>query len=228
MPSANTPNGTLLPLLPILAGANPNRRPLQSLQMYICICTYDQAYVALSTTTGPPAHLNVNVNMNNAPSDPILDDAEIRSGKGTHTKAAALDSFLRALSARARRWTSMRLKMRVEVRVQRTRVRLLPSIVEKERMPQLQLLSSSFNIYTPTRTNPTTTRRKSNKTKAIRTAYADSDVLALPCGHVFHAGCLAPWFRSHTTCTMCRFDIDQPHRRGGRSDGCRECRETLF
>jgi hypothetical protein len=36
------------------------------------------------------------MNMNNAPSDPILNDAEPRSGTGTGT-GAALDSFLRAL-----------------------------------------------------------------------------------------------------------------------------------
>ncbi|KZT44538.1 hypothetical protein SISSUDRAFT_28857 [Sistotremastrum suecicum HHB10207 ss-3] len=33
-------------------------------------------------------------------------------------------------------------------------------------------------------------------------------VLALPCRHVFHSSCLIPWFSRHTTCPVCRFDVD--------------------
>ena len=95
----------VLPLLPILADANP-KPPSTSIPAFAPAPTtkppdnvYSTPYVALGTTTGPPAHLSVKVN--NAPSDPILNDAEVRSGTGTHTKAQpSIPSFAR--SARER------------------------------------------------------------------------------------------------------------------------------
>lgn len=35
-----------------------------------------------------------------------------------------------------------------------------------------------------------------------------SEVVALPCVHIFHSECLSPWFARQTTCPMCRFDVD--------------------
>ena len=73
----------------------------------------------------------------------------------------------------------------------------------------------------PTGTNPTTTKIKR---KAARPAPQTR-------GHLFHAGCLGPWFRSHTTCLTCRFDIDPksltllmppPTKRGGPTERARE------
>ncbi|KAJ7621177.1 hypothetical protein FB45DRAFT_136957 [Roridomyces roridus] len=36
------------------------------------------------------------------------------------------------------------------------------------------------------------------------------EIIALPCAHLFHASCLAPWFArpGQTTCPTCRFDVD--------------------
>ncbi|WVQ85550.1 hypothetical protein IAT38_007716 [Cryptococcus sp. DSM 104549] len=33
-------------------------------------------------------------------------------------------------------------------------------------------------------------------------------VKALPCNHLFHEGCLQPWFTTHHTCPTCRLDLD--------------------
>lgn len=29
----------------------------------------------------------------------------------------------------------------------------------------------------------------------------------MPCGHVYHAGCLTPWLESHNSCPVCRFEL---------------------
>ena len=29
----------------------------------------------------------------------------------------------------------------------------------------------------------------------------------LPCGHAFHTGCIATWFKKHCTCPMCRYEV---------------------
>ncbi|KZT53842.1 hypothetical protein CALCODRAFT_500588 [Calocera cornea HHB12733] len=36
----------------------------------------------------------------------------------------------------------------------------------------------------------------------------DSTVLSLPCTHTLHAACIYPWLANHTTCPVCRFDLD--------------------
>ncbi|MQL73825.1 hypothetical protein Taro_006140 [Colocasia esculenta] len=36
---------------------------------------------------------------------------------------------------------------------------------------------------------------------------AGRDVCGLPCGHVFHWGCILPWLRKKNTCPYCRFDL---------------------
>jgi hypothetical protein len=39
--------------------------------------------------------------------------------------------------------------------------------------------------------------------------YKEPGVVKLKCDHVFHKGCLGPWFRENHTCPMCRADIDE-------------------
>ena len=29
----------------------------------------------------------------------------------------------------------------------------------------------------------------------------------MPCGHIFHPGCLKPWLESNNTCPVCRYEI---------------------
>ncbi|KZO92537.1 hypothetical protein CALVIDRAFT_540809 [Calocera viscosa TUFC12733] len=36
----------------------------------------------------------------------------------------------------------------------------------------------------------------------------DATVLSLPCTHTLHAACIYPWLANHTTCPVCRFDLD--------------------
>ena len=185
---------------------------------------YSTPYVALSTTAGPPAHLSVKVN--NAPSDPIQ---RCRTQVGHKRHSPPL------LSPRAQGENEAMDVVEPENEVTGANAED-EDTVSPRRSSTAGQWRENVSVYSsclapaststpPTRTNPTTTRRKSNMTKATRTAYADSDMLALPYGGVVHAGCLAPWFRSHTTCPTCRFDNDQPRRRRRRSDGYRECRE---
>ncbi|WVN90312.1 uncharacterized protein L203_105548 [Cryptococcus depauperatus CBS 7841] len=39
-------------------------------------------------------------------------------------------------------------------------------------------------------------------------AKVGTGVKALPCNHLFHGGCLEPWFATHHTCPTCRLDLD--------------------
>ena len=32
-------------------------------------------------------------------------------------------------------------------------------------------------------------------------------VQVLPCAHVYHPSCLAPWLASHNDCPMCRYEL---------------------
>ncbi|EJT97468.1 hypothetical protein DACRYDRAFT_25193 [Dacryopinax primogenitus] len=36
----------------------------------------------------------------------------------------------------------------------------------------------------------------------------EATVLSLPCTHTLHAACIYPWLGNHTTCPVCRFDLD--------------------
>jgi hypothetical protein len=36
------------------------------------------------------------------------------------------------------------------------------------------------------------------------------EVLKLPCRHIFHEGCLGPWFTKSLTCPMCKFEVAAP------------------
>lgn len=35
------------------------------------------------------------------------------------------------------------------------------------------------------------------------------EVKMLPCHHMFHDGCIRPWFSSNTKCPNCRFDLNE-------------------
>ncbi|KAG8987498.1 hypothetical protein FRB90_003319, partial [Tulasnella sp. 427] len=39
-------------------------------------------------------------------------------------------------------------------------------------------------------------------------ASVENKIVALPCGHVFHAMCLVPWLTRNPTCPECRFNLD--------------------
>ncbi|KAF8168992.1 hypothetical protein K438DRAFT_1855965, partial [Mycena galopus ATCC 62051] len=50
----------------------------------------------------------------------------------------------------------------------------------------------------------------SSKSESSSKSAANPEIISLPCAHLFHASCLAPWFAQHgqTTCPTCRFDVD--------------------
>ena len=99
--------------------------------------------------------------------------------------------------------------------------------VIRDRIPETPTPVASALASTstpPYRYQPDDDKNKVNEEEVGPPRTADSDVLALPCGHLFHAGCLVRWFRSHTTCLTCRFDIGPgsltllmppPTKRGG-------------
>ena len=62
-----------------------------------CICIYPARHNRGTSSPPPLQTHHLNVNVMNAPSDPILNDAEPRSGTGPGPEGAALDSFLRTL-----------------------------------------------------------------------------------------------------------------------------------
>ncbi|GMP86552.1 hypothetical protein CsSME_00039283 [Camellia sinensis var. sinensis] len=37
-----------------------------------------------------------------------------------------------------------------------------------------------------------------------------TEVTSMPCCHLFHHGCIVPWLKSHNSCPMCRYQIQDP------------------
>ena len=35
----------------------------------------------------------------------------------------------------------------------------------------------------------------------------EDNIYILPCKHLFHEGCILPWFTSHDTCPVCRMEM---------------------
>jgi len=55
---------------------------------------------------------------------------------------------------------------------------------------------------------PSQEQQQARRNKVPPCPFPDSQTLALPCHHAFHASCLFPWLAEHTTCPTCRFDLD--------------------
>ena len=106
--------------------------------------------------------------------------------------------------------------------------------VVRERIPETSILAASAPASTSTPSyqyQPDDGINKVNDEEGGPLRTADSDLLALPCGHLFHAGCLTPWLRSHTIRLTCIFDVDTesltlvmspPTTRGGPRERARE------
>ena len=77
--------------------------------------------------------------------------------------------------------------------------------VVRERTPETSILAPASTSSPPYPYQPDDGINKVNDEEGGPPRPADSNE---PCGYLFHAGCLAPWFRSHTTRLTCRLDID--------------------
>jgi hypothetical protein len=52
----------------------------------------------------------------------------------------------------------------------------------------------------------------------------DEKLIQLPCGHVFHGGCIMPWIKEHNTCPTCRYElpVEDPERERDRVQRMKE------